>query len=319
MNVSDIIKHIREITRDIAAPYLVQDSEIITYLNEAIVRACRSAYFLTATDNTIGETKSTASLEVMGTSGAVSSITVNGIEILNTTINYTTSAQITAQLIANAINSNSSYIATVNSSVVNLTSPAGIGQDNNNLFPVITGNLIIIPTAFIGGVNGICKISVKSGISDYSYSDKIIKINKYVLQSNGRMLIPVDHRNLHWNWRLQKGNPNNIVVGENFNKFSLDRQPLKNDTINLSVVYLPLTETTRMNDTPPIPSNWHIHLCDYILYKIYNKQDSELRQDTKSQDFLNKFIANFGDGETTTADMEVYRKTMLGDNIDGLY
>lgn len=97
---------------------------------------------------------STATISVSGSSSTtVSSITVNGVQILNGTTSGSTSSSTVASRIAANITL-AGYSATSSGSTVTITAPAGTW--NITYTPVVTksGTMTITPSAFSGGVPG---------------------------------------------------------------------------------------------------------------------------------------------------------------------
>lgn len=82
------------------------------------------------------EVLSAGSVTVTGTSGTITGITVNGVEILGATITYTTSLTATALLVANQINkfrptNGYRFLATASSAKVTITALPGTGTTPN--------------------------------------------------------------------------------------------------------------------------------------------------------------------------------------------
>lgn len=94
-----------------------------------------------------------------GASGSVSSITVNGVEVLGATVSYTSSLTLTAAAIAaqiNAFQSVPKYEATSSGAVVTIKALPGTGTGPNTFAIVVTATTIThSEVAFSGGVAGV--------------------------------------------------------------------------------------------------------------------------------------------------------------------
>lgn len=110
------------------------------------------------------EVRATGSVTLnSGAGGSVTSITVNGIEILDTTVPYTTSLANTASLIATAINDNPKnwlFDASVSSATVTLTAKQGLGALANGWAVVTTLTTMTKTDVNIGsGVSGVTAVN----------------------------------------------------------------------------------------------------------------------------------------------------------------
>lgn len=113
-----------------------------------------------------------------GASGNVSSITVNGVEVLGATITYTTSLTVTAALIAAQINAYQSvpkYRATSSGAVITIKAMPGTGTGPNSYVVATTASTITktdtnfgagtgTAVAGVAGVNGLTFGTVSGGI-----------------------------------------------------------------------------------------------------------------------------------------------------------
>ena len=106
----------------------------------------------------------TGSLEITAsaTTGSVSAILVNGVNLLSGTVTGASAASNTALAIANSINSGTSgYTAVAASSVVTITAPAGAGPNGYTITPTVGGTGLSIGSlvAFTGGVDANSQIT----------------------------------------------------------------------------------------------------------------------------------------------------------------
>lgn len=70
--------------------------------------------------------------------------------------------------------------------------------------------------------------------------------------------------------------------------------PAKDDTLKLTIVREPLNEMVADADRPEIPRRYHRALVDWMLYRAYQKTDTETLDRERSNDALGRFEAEFG-------------------------
>lgn len=106
-----------------------------------------------------------------GSSGNVSSITINSVEVLGSTISYDTSLTVTAAAIAAAINSYQStpkYYATSSGAVITIVDPPGVGTGSNAYTISVTASTITHTetnnAVGVAQVNGLTFGNVASGV-----------------------------------------------------------------------------------------------------------------------------------------------------------
>lgn len=124
----------------------------------------------------VDETPATGSFEITGGTlgepgdNAITAVTVDGVDIMNADpIDWITSHEFTAELVANAINAESAtsgYSASVAGAVVTVRAPAGTGAtENGNALAVATsGNVVISAVANMSG--GVAEIEAVSQIEE---------------------------------------------------------------------------------------------------------------------------------------------------------
>ena len=316
MNKGELELSFRRAFQDTEQNYFVTSEEFTSYINEAEDEACRRARLLVATDISTGEIKAKSTITIDGSSGSIDSVLVNNINIISNVINFTGSAFTTAALLSNEINSKGLYTATVRNNIVSIFTLDGVGSDLNGISPIVMGTLAVTFTAFSGGVNGVCKISLLPNKSTYELSKRIFKLNAIYYGSEYKKLDIIDYREMdesYRNWRSQKGTPIYAVVGLNSNKIDIFRTPETKDKLLLNVTHLPLTKMVLNEDTPSIPEQYHEKLIYWALYRAYSKNDSETQNNSSANYFRQLFANEFGEDTTTNAYYEQSRRIMVDD------
>lgn len=307
MNLNEMVRLVRATAQDTSEySYLWSDEEIIRFLNEGQIEACRNApWLLRSSSMSLGETRSKCEITVFGTYGTISSITINGVEIISQSVNYTSNDNTTAALLANEINDNGLFEATVKNNIITLNPLPGNGSFYNNMIPIITStNSFTTITAFAGGIDGICRVQLKPNIKEYKFSSKLLKIEGFYLGDKQKKMIVKDFTVLNEYDKSiisQKGDVEAIFYGMSNDSFYVGKIPKVKDYVNMTVCYMPLKELKSQNDIPEIGEQYHSKLIHYALYKMYQKNDIEAEQLDISNFHYAKFMEEFGDNQFAAA------------------
>lgn len=317
MNLGDLKEAFRWTTRDVEGELLWKDSQLVAWANEAQDQAALRSPLLKTSDLGLGETASKATITIAGTSGTITAVTIGQMNIIVNPVTWTTDNNTTAQLLANEINTQNFVTATVASNVLTLTPLAGNGAGYNNLIPVVNSSVpLSTATAFVGGVDGICRITIKPNQTVYSFSPKICKIENFYIPNGPRTPRLVDYRLLHDSQRYEfnkQGRVEVIIYGESTTSFRVGYTPKFNEVIQMTVFYRPLTRMVKDTDTPEIPEQFHSRLVDYMLYKAYNTVDSEADHTDLSDRYLSIFEKEFNDGMMSDAAVQFNPSFFFGD------
>lgn len=301
MNTGELVRLTRQSAQDIGETVLWTDEEILSYLNEGQIEACRNARLLKTMSMELGEVSSTTTLTINSNFGSITSILVAGINILINTLNYTNDNSITAMYLSAEINETGLFISTVNGNVITLKPQAGNGEFYNNIIPIInstTNGISVLP--FAGGVDGVARFTLKPNKKEYKFSNKVIKFDGFYLGTNQKRLKTADFRDLNDSDKTtlnQKGIPNYILYGMSNDSFYVGQIPNTKDFINATVYYMPLKTLSRNADIPEIAEHLHSKLIHYALYKMYQKNDIEANQLDISSFHYQKFIEEFNDNQ----------------------
>lgn len=121
--------------------------------------AATGTALVTLTDNSgahTAEVLATGTVSVTGTTGNITGVTVNSVNIMDGTVAYTTDATTTAGLLAAAINRAQTfpkYRAANVGAVVTITAPRGSGATPNTYAVAVTGTLTTTTANMASGVN----------------------------------------------------------------------------------------------------------------------------------------------------------------------
>lgn len=108
-------------------------------------------------DTVTAEVLSAGTLEIIGGAGAFSTVTVDGIDILGSTVSYNTSLAQTASDIATQINANQNrYAASSVGAIITITDTPDTGRMHNGklIGATITGTIAYTVSPMAGGIDG---------------------------------------------------------------------------------------------------------------------------------------------------------------------
>lgn len=147
-NLAALFKHAKLVIYTGAAPTNADDAATGT----ALVSISDASGALTA------EVLATGTVSVTGTTGSVTAVTVNGIDILQGTVAFNTSINQTASDLCDAINRAQTfpkYAASVSGPTVTLTAPRGSGTQPNTHVVAGTTTITLTYGNMAGGVAGV--------------------------------------------------------------------------------------------------------------------------------------------------------------------
>jgi len=142
----------------------------------------------------------------------------------------------------------------------------------------------------------LCSLTVVAGTDTYVISKKILRILNCVPASTSQSIEKKTEDFLdefYPTWRGAEGDP--VYYLEDKNKIRLVPTPVNNDTMQLTVVRLPLADITIAGvQSPEIPEEFHMDLIEWICHLAYLKQDSETEDLQRSDKYEDKFTEKFG-------------------------
>jgi len=119
-------------------------------------------------------------------------------------------------------------------------------------------------------------------------------------------------------WETETGTPELFVTDYETGKIRLYPKPTVNDTLNLTVIRMPLTDMNAMDDTPEIHSRYHRNLRYWIMHRAYMKQDTETKDAGKAKENYDLFESIFGK-RSSAVDEEWIAREQMGDDFNGVY
>lgn len=167
----------------------------------------------------------------------------------------------------------------------------------------------------------ICAITVIANTAKYALDNRVIFVRRVKLASRSLPLQRASFRDLDEEtpgWDAHTGTVMAFITDLDSGKVRLYRTPTAADTLNLTVVRLPLVEMTNVDDTPEIDSRYHRNLRHWLRYRAYSKQDAETKDDKKAAEALALFEQEFGKASTAIDEEWIERQQGYG-RWDGTY
>ena len=142
----------------------------------------------------------------------------------------------------------------------------------------------------------LCSLTIVAGTASYTMSQKTIRILSIVPADTSR---PIEKKTKGWldrfypTWRTAEGAP--IYYLEKKGEITLIPIPVANDTAELEVVRLPLSDMTIAGEEDSvIPEEYHFNLIPWMLHLAYLKPDEETLDIQKSDIYAAQFTEKFG-------------------------
>ncbi len=144
--------------------------------------------------------------------------------------------------------------------------------------------------------SGFTDISVDTSTGTFSISNTITDVQSAKLALESKPLMKTSRRVLDLsfsNWPANTSTPRSYFRSAT-NKITLYPKPIVVDTLNMAVSRIPTTPMTKTG-SPEINARWHPGLLEWILYRMYMKNDSETLNVDKALDHKENFTKIFGE------------------------
>jgi hypothetical protein len=287
MDTKNLLRRVRKVLDDVvgsSTDKLWSDQELIDdYANDVIREMCRRTRRLIKDSTTVGEVLATGTITLTGSAGQITSVKVDGSDILTGPITYDTSPTVTAAAVALAVNNYTyvstyygvQYSATSALGVVTLTADAGSGATPNGhvITVVAAGGLTATVTAISGG-DSMCQMYLIEGQDVYEKNDKILEIVSAYATGQSVEITRVNDVD-YPRYNTATGAPSGMIEDSSSIRFV----PIPNQkyTVNLTAYCIPVTDLdyTVITREPGIPSLYHADIIPGILQMCFEKNDEE--------------------------------------------
>jgi len=128
----------------------------------------------------------------------------------------------------------------------------------------------------------VCQISLAIGTATYARDSRIIAIRRMKLAGKIRPLgwaSTLDLDESRPGWEDATGEVEAYITDRDSSSITFYRIPTAIDTATMTVVREPLNEMNDDEDSPEIPSRYHMSLLHWAKYRAYTKPDVEAKND----------------------------------------
>ncbi|MFZ7337258.1 DUF6682 family protein [Comamonas jiangduensis] len=146
----------------------------------------------------------------------------------------------------------------------------------------------------------LCTVAFQAGAESVKVSDRIILIKRAFVDAAPVISVDVERMDaMHpgWQFQEQQGSPSALVTGLASCELYFWPRPREAGTLRMTVQHLPLKPmrlATCERDCPEIRPELHKGLVDWMLYRAYSREDTDLYNDTKALLALKRFEDEFG-------------------------
>lgn len=147
----------------------------------------------------------------------------------------------------------------------------------------------------------ICELNFTAGDSGLITLDpRIISIKRAMWSGRTTPLLPrlqvrMDEEMPGWESHPTEPQPTFYVTDYQTDAIKLVRTPSENGTVLLSVWRYPLEPMESLDSEPEIKPAYHRGLVQWILFRVYNRQDAELYDAKKAAYAFALFVRQFGE------------------------
>ena len=146
-------------------------------------------------------------------------------------------------------------------------------------------------------ISPICRVAYGAGAEHIALDGKIIDVLRARADGHAMCLVSLDDMDRmmpSWQDDTQQGRPTYLVSGLATGALFLWPRPATDGIVALTVQRLPLKRLANDTDKPEIRPELHAALVNWILFRAYSRQDSELHDAQKAALALSRFEEEFG-------------------------
>lgn len=142
-----------------------------------------------------------------------------------------------------------------------------------------------------------CTVAFMAGAEAVPLDARVIKVMRAHIDGQPVDAVEVDQMDQvmpGWQYRDATGRPSRLVSGLTTGMLHLWPRPDQAGSLRLTVQRLPLKPMKADTDKPEIRPELHAGLVDWMLYRAYSREDTDLHNDAKAAIALRRFEAEFG-------------------------
>lgn len=147
--------------------------------------------------------------------------------------------------------------------------------------------------------DGVAKVAVSAGLPVVEISPTIISIRRIRLLSSAAplrtyMVRDMDELAPGWDTATSTSQPSVAVVDYQTNALRLYPTPRADDTLLMTVVREPIGELSADTDVPELASRYHLGCIEWMKYRVFSGEDTDLYDEKKAAVALKRFEDDFG-------------------------
>lgn len=145
--------------------------------------------------------------------------------------------------------------------------------------------------------SAVCVVTFAADVQAVALDPRIVRVISARVDGHPSSLVSGAEMDMPYpNWQDDgaRNRPTHLVSGMTTGMLHLWPIPAAPGTIRLTVQRLPLKQLTRENDRPEIRPELHRGLVEWMLFRAYSRQDTDLYNDAKAAIALSRFEAEFG-------------------------
>lgn len=143
----------------------------------------------------------------------------------------------------------------------------------------------------------LCTVAFAADAEAVALDTRVIKVLRAHIDGRSVGIMDVeqmDEAAPGWQYRDATGQPSRLISGLTTGTLHLWPRPDKAGSLRLTVQRLPLKPMKVDADKPEIRPELHAGLVDWMLYRAYSREDTDLHSDAKAAIALRRFEAEFG-------------------------
>lgn len=145
--------------------------------------------------------------------------------------------------------------------------------------------------------SAMCTIPFAAGDESVAFAPQIVRILRAAIDSKAIDVFSAEEMDCFmpgWEFQDRRDAPQRLVTGMSTGRLNLWPRPAAPGVLRLTVQRLPLKPMRDMRDKPEIRPELHPALAEWMLYRVYSSQDTELYNDAKAALCLRRFEEEFG-------------------------
>lgn len=145
--------------------------------------------------------------------------------------------------------------------------------------------------------SSLCLVDYAAGDESVAIDPRIVQVVRAHADGHPVSVVGADEMDASvpgWDAGSSANRPSTLVAGLSSGRLHLWPVPAQAGRLKLHVFRLPLKKLTNDGDKPEIRPELHPALVDWMLYRAYSRDDSDLHNDSKAAIALARFEAEFG-------------------------